>query len=62
MAVSRKAKKKDDSASEIELRPDGWRQFERAVDAAVKGGPMHRAAPKPKAKRTTGKRRAKLVR
>jgi hypothetical protein len=27
---------------EIELRPDGWGRFERAVDAAVKGGPKHR--------------------
>jgi len=29
---------------DVELRPDGWQQFERAVDAAVKGGPMHRLA------------------
>jgi hypothetical protein len=27
-----------------EPRPDGWARFERAVDAAVKGGPKHRAA------------------
>lgn len=30
----------------IELRPDGWQRFERAVDAAVKGGPKHRLSPK----------------
>jgi hypothetical protein len=27
-----------------ELRPDGWERFEHAVDAAVKGGPKHKAA------------------
>jgi hypothetical protein len=25
-----------------EQRPDAWERFERAVDAAVKGGPKHR--------------------
>jgi len=43
---------------EVELRPDGWQQFERAVDAAVKSGPKHRIA-KP-VKRTTGKGRARV--
>jgi hypothetical protein len=28
----------------IETRPDGWKRFEQAVDAAVKNGPRHRAA------------------
>jgi hypothetical protein len=27
--------------------PDAWSRFERAVDAAVKGGPKHKAAQKP---------------
>jgi hypothetical protein len=39
----------------IELQPDGWQQFERAVDAAVKSGPKHRSAlkrPKPQRKPT----------
>lgn len=27
---------------EIELRPDGWERFERAVDAAIKVGPKPR--------------------
>ncbi|MGH9354248.1 MAG: hypothetical protein ACRD2G_19135 [Terriglobia bacterium] len=31
---------------DVELRPDGWERFEHAVDAAVKGGPKHRVAPK----------------
>jgi len=29
-------------AEEIELVPDAWARFERAVDAAVKSGPKHR--------------------
>lgn len=33
--------------SKIELRPDGWERFERAIDAAVESGPKHRAM-KPK--------------
>lgn len=28
--------------SEIELRPDGWEKFGRALDATVKSGPKHR--------------------
>jgi hypothetical protein len=28
----------------VELRPDGWGRFERAIDAAVKGGPKHRSS------------------
>jgi hypothetical protein len=28
--------------NEIELEPDAWNRFERAVDAVVKGGPQHR--------------------
>jgi hypothetical protein len=36
--------KSKDKDAEIELRPDGWRQFKRAVDAAVKSGPKHRTA------------------
>lgn len=44
--TEKKAKPKDEA--EIELHPDGWQRFERAVDAAVKSGPKHRVAPKPK--------------
>lgn len=29
---------------DIELIPDGWERFERAVDAVSKSGPMHRYA------------------
>jgi hypothetical protein len=28
----------------IELRPDGWERFRRAVTAAAKGGPKHRSS------------------
>jgi hypothetical protein len=29
---------------DIELVPESWERFERAVDTVVKGGPQHRAA------------------
>jgi hypothetical protein len=35
---------------EIELRADGWKRFERAVDAAIASGPKHREAGKKPAK------------
>lgn len=44
--------------ADVDLRPDGWQQFERAVDAAVKSGPKHKPAPAPK--RVTGKGRARV--
>jgi hypothetical protein len=42
---------------DIELIPDAWGRFERAVDVAVKSGPQHRSAkdrvngPSPQARR-----------
>jgi hypothetical protein len=33
---------KKTKGDEIELRPDGWERFGKAVDAAVKSGPKHR--------------------
>jgi hypothetical protein len=44
--------------TEIELRPDGWERFDRAITAAVKSGPKHRVAKKPKAKMKKTKRSA----
>jgi hypothetical protein len=41
---------KSDPKKELELRPDGWERFDRAVTAAVKSGPKHRVAKKAKAK------------
>jgi hypothetical protein len=37
--------------AEIEFRPDGWERFEKAIDAAVKGGPKHKPEPKPAPKK-----------
>jgi hypothetical protein len=50
-------KKKAQPEPDIELRPDGWERFERAVGAAVASGPKHRAPRKPlsKAKKKPGK-------
>ncbi len=33
-----------DNVSEVEQDKDAWARFERAVDAAVKSGPRHRAS------------------
>jgi hypothetical protein len=34
---------------EIELEPDAWERFERAVKVVVKSPPQHRTKEKPKA-------------
>jgi hypothetical protein len=53
MSGSSGTRKPQNGKVEIETRPDGWERFERAVDAAVKSGPKHRAAkPQPKKKAT----------
>lgn len=31
-----------ESTESVELRPDGWERFERAVDAGLHTRPMHR--------------------
>jgi hypothetical protein len=46
-------------AEEIELHPDGWQRFERAMSVVVKAPPQHRAA---KAKTKKRKSRAKTKR
>lgn len=50
------AQKAKEAAGEPDLRPDGWDRFEKAVDAAVKSGPKHKAgtAPKPARKPRKG--------
>jgi hypothetical protein len=40
--------KPDPKSEKVELRPDGWERFDRAVTAAVKSGPKHRVAEKKK--------------
>jgi hypothetical protein len=47
---------KTPSAKEIELQPDAWERFERAVKVVAKSPPQHRAA-KPKAKKAKAKRK-----
>jgi len=43
--------------AKLEPAPDAWTRFERAVDAAVKSGTMHRSKKK-KAKRANARKRA----
>jgi hypothetical protein len=46
-------KQKPKAEPDIELRPDGWARFERAVGVAVTTGPRHRPpAKRPKLKPT----------
>lgn len=46
---------------EIELEPDAWERFTRAVDVVAKSPPQHRVKPKtkkkasPKRRKSTGK-------
>jgi hypothetical protein len=49
---------KTDPKKELELRPDGWERFDRAVTAAVKSGPKHRVGEKKKktARKTLAKK------
>jgi hypothetical protein len=42
-------------ATKSDEHPDAWQRFERAVDAAVKGGPKHRPSKPPGAKHTPKK-------
>jgi hypothetical protein len=55
VAKKQKAKVEPD----IELRPDGWARFERAVGAAVTSGPKHRPAAAKRAKRKASKKPGK---
>jgi hypothetical protein len=43
--------------TEVELHPDAWERFERALKAVAKAPPQHRVKEKPKAKKAAGKRR-----
>jgi hypothetical protein len=41
----------------VELEPDAWKRFERAVDVVAKSPPQHRKA-KGKARKSPAKRKA----
>jgi len=52
---------KKSTPTDLELRPDGWERFNRAVTAAVKSGPKHREKSKAKkAEKTNKSQRAKI--
>lgn len=44
--------------NEIELHPDAWQRFERAMAVVVKAPPQHRVKTKSKARRKAKKRKA----
>jgi hypothetical protein len=50
-------KKPPAKEKEIELQPDAWQRFERAVGVVAKAPPQHRTKPKPKATKPNAVRR-----
>jgi len=49
---------KSPKRQELELEPDAWKRFERAVDVVAKSPPQHRSLKKKKAeKRTNAKKK-----
>ena len=53
------AKKGTTKKPTIEMRPDAWARFERAVDIAVKSGPQHRTIKQKRSAGATVKRKGK---
>jgi len=51
------AKSNQKKQSVVELEPDAWRRFERAVDVVVKSPPQHRTK---KTKKRTHKKARKV--
>jgi hypothetical protein len=37
--------KSPDKENDLEILPDAWERFERAVNTVIKSGPMHRQRP-----------------
>jgi hypothetical protein len=44
--------------TQIELEPDAWSRFERAVDVVAKSPPQHRTKAKRKPRKSPAKRKA----
>jgi hypothetical protein len=40
-----KTKSSGKAKDDLEILPDAWERFERAVDKVIKSGPMHRQRP-----------------
>jgi hypothetical protein len=49
---------KSTKEQKIELEPDAWQRFERAVDVVAKSPPQHRVVKKKKAKRKASPKKA----
>jgi hypothetical protein len=46
---------------DVELHPDGWARFERAVDVVAKSPPQHRTRAKTTMKKKTKRKKDKRV-
>lgn len=47
--------------NEVELVPDAWERFERAVDKVAKSPPQHGVAPTPRKEKNKNAQRASAV-
>jgi hypothetical protein len=43
--MAAKAKSAGKAKDDLEILPDAWERFERAVDTVIKSGPQHRQRP-----------------
>jgi hypothetical protein len=43
----------------IEMHPDAWSRFERAVDVVAKSPPQHQEKPKPRKRKGSGKKKSR---
>lgn len=50
------AKSASNKEKEVELEPDAWERFERAVNVVAKSPPQHREKPKPKTRKKPSKK------
>jgi hypothetical protein len=51
--------KRPQTEKEVELQPDAWQRFERAVDVVAKSPPQHRVAKKPDRKKSAKAKKKK---
>jgi hypothetical protein len=52
------AKKLTLPSKEVELHPDAWARFERAIDVVAKSPPQHRAKSKGKRRKNPAKQKS----
>jgi len=51
--MARKSESTGETKDDLEIVPDAWGRFERAVDTVIKSGPQHRQRPHDERKERT---------